>query len=76
MDKYYGRMAYDGKGWELDDRKRTPCPFIGTDSDGRIACDIYPVRPLNCELFPFETTGSLICPVAVQVIEIMKREQL
>jgi Fe-S-cluster containining protein len=54
IDKYYGRMVDDGKAWEPDDRKRTPCPFLKTNRDVKF-CLIYAVRPSGCRLYPFDT---------------------
>jgi Fe-S-cluster containining protein len=54
IGKYYGRVVEDGKYWESEDHKRTPCPFLTLAGD-RKCCAIYSVRPLGCRLYPFET---------------------
>jgi len=54
MERYYGRLSPDGEAWELEDHKRTPCPFLRSEGDKK-ACAIYPVRPEGCRLYPFET---------------------
>jgi Fe-S-cluster containining protein len=54
IEKYYGRITEDGKDWEPEGYKRTPCPFLGVDGD-RKSCEIYKVRPGGCRLYPFDT---------------------
>lgn len=54
IDKYYGRIVDEGKAWESEDYKRTPCPFLVADGDMK-CCTIYSVRPSGCKLYPFET---------------------
>lgn len=74
IEKYYGRIVDGGKAWESDESKRNPCPFLTMESDGRATCTIYPARPLGCRLFPFDSTGSLDCPVARTVYEKLREE--
>jgi Fe-S-cluster containining protein len=69
IDKYYGRVSEDenGKYWESEDHKRTPCPFLGPESDNKKTCIIYEMRPEGCRLYPFETDGGrqgVDCPGA------------
>ncbi len=66
IEKYYGRLVKNGKEWESEDFKRTPCPFLKTSGDMR-ECAIYGVRPIGCELYPFGTDGGrcgVECPAA------------
>ena len=77
IEKYYGRITENGKAWESDDHKRTPCPFISGDSD-RKSCAIYSVRPLGCRLYPFDTDFGLQgvdCPGARIVYAKLKEEE-
>lgn len=64
IEKYYGQWTQDRKGWISEDLKRKPCPFLMLDGEEKI-CEIYPVRPLGCRLYPFETDGGrqgVYCP--------------
>ena len=54
ISKYYGRIVDDGKAWESEDYKRTPCPFLMAGG-GIKCCSIYSVRPSGCKLYPFDT---------------------
>lgn len=66
IEKYYGRWTCERTGWILEDHKRTPCPFLRAEGD-RNVCAIYPVRPLGCRLYPFDTDGGrggVDCPGA------------
>lgn len=77
IEKYYGRITENGKAWESDDHKRTPCPFISGDSD-RKSCAIYSVRPLGCRLYPFDTDfgrQGVDCPGARIVYAKLKEEK-
>jgi Fe-S-cluster containining protein len=75
IETYYGRLTDDGKGWESEEHKRMPCPFLANESDGKKTCRIYSVRPLGCKLYPFDSTGSLDCPVARTVFAKMREEE-
>jgi len=69
IDKYYGHFTKDRKSWESDDHKRRPCPFLKRNG-AKMQCEIYPVRPYGCEIYPFETVcGSqgVECPGAKEV---------
>lgn len=71
LEKYYGTITDDRKGWMSEDHKRTPCPFLEEDGD-RKSCSIYEVRPLGCRLYPFETDfgrQGVDCPAAEIVYE-------
>lgn len=75
--KYYGRITEVGKPWVPEDHKRTPCPFLNGDGD-RKSCKIYPVRPLGCQLYPFETDfgrQDVDCPGARIVYEKLEKEE-
>jgi Fe-S-cluster containining protein len=77
IDKYYGRITEDGKSWESDDHKRTPCPFISGDND-RKSCAIYSVRPSGCRLYPFDTDfgrAGVDCPGARIVYAKLEEEE-
>lgn len=77
IEKYYGRISEDGKSWESDDQKRTPCPFIKGDNDRKL-CDIYSVRPSGCMLYPFNTDfgrAGVDCPGARVVYTKLKEEE-
>ena len=52
VNRYYGDIVTtEGKmSVRLDRKRTTPCPFLGTDGD----CQIYPVRPVECDLYPFD----------------------
>ncbi|MGV8081754.1 MAG: YkgJ family cysteine cluster protein [Syntrophales bacterium] len=72
--KYYGRISSDGKSWEFDEAKRNPCPFLIIHDDGKTSCYIQTVKPNGCKLYPFDSSGTLDCPVARKVIEIIRKE--
>jgi Fe-S-cluster containining protein len=74
FEKYYGRIAQDGKSWEFEEHKRKPCPFLMNNGDGKTSCYIHAVKPAGCRLYPFDSTGTLDCPVARNVIEKMRAE--
>ena len=77
IEKYYGRWTSDHKGWISEDHKRTPCPFLMADGD-RNVCAIYPVRPLGCRIYPFETDGGrqgVDCPGAEIVYAKLHEEE-
>jgi len=78
IEKYYGRITEYGKAWESEDHKRTPCPFLKADGN-RKTCTIYPVRPLGCKLYPFETDfgrQDVDCPGARIVYEKLEKEEV
>lgn len=61
---------------EFDDHKRTPCPFLRSESGGQKTCIIYEVRPRGCRLYPFDTDfgrGGVNCPGARIVYERLER---
>lgn len=67
IEKYYGRISEDNKSWISEDQKRTPCPFLKSDSGVKKTCAIYEVRPEGCRLYPFETDfgrEGVDCPAA------------
>jgi Fe-S-cluster containining protein len=74
IDKYYGKISQDGKYLEFDEHKRNPCPFLIAEDDGKSSCYIHPVKPDGCRLYPFDSTGTLDCPAAKAVIEIIRKE--
>lgn len=74
IEKYYGKMSCDAKPWKPEEHKRNPCPFLMTESDGKKSCYIHPVKPIGCKLYPFDSTGTLDCPVARVVIEKIREE--
>jgi Fe-S-cluster containining protein len=77
IEKYYGRIIEDGKTWESEDHKRTPCPFLRADGD-RKSCAIYSVRPMGCRFYPFETNlgrADVDCPGAEIVYAKLKEEE-
>lgn len=76
FNKYYGKISQDAKSWEFDEHKRNPCPFLMTEDNGKSSCYIHLVKPDGCKLYPFDSTGTLDCPVAKTVIEIIKREDV
>ena len=78
IEKYYGRTTEYGKAWESENHKRTPCPFLKADGD-RKTCTIYPVRPLGCQLYPFETDfgrQDVDCPGARIVYEKLEKKEV
>jgi Fe-S-cluster containining protein len=58
--QYYGDfITKDGKPFVRIDRKRTtPCPFLGEDN----TCQIYPVRPAECHLYPLNIKLGMESP--------------
>ncbi|MBN1516310.1 YkgJ family cysteine cluster protein [Candidatus Sumerlaeota bacterium] len=77
IEQYYGHITEDGKDWESEDHKRTPCPFLNVDDD-RKSCTIYSVRPEGCKLYPFNTDGgrqNVDCPGARIVYAKLKEEE-
>ena len=54
IEKYYGKIVEDGKTWESEDDKMSPCQFLRPDGDLK-SCAIYSVRPSGCRLYPFDT---------------------
>ena len=71
IERYYGKITSDGKHWESEEDRRTPCPFLKSEGIQK-SCIIYPVRQEPCELYPFETdfgTGGVNCPAAKNVFE-------
>lgn len=76
IEKYYGQLSADGRELIFDRDKREPCPFIAKEMDGGSICNIYPVRPEGCRLYPFDTMGGLDCPAARVVYEQLRQEQL
>ena len=66
IECYYGRLSPDGKTWESQDDKRTPCQFLKSEGD-KASCSIYPVMPLGCRLYPIKTdfgTSGIDCAAA------------
>ncbi len=64
----YGQQKKDGRRYiESEDDKRTPCPFLRSEADGKKACIIYEVRPGGCGSYPLDTDGGrgdVHCPGA------------
>jgi Fe-S-cluster containining protein len=58
--RYYGDVerANGEMSVRLDPNRTTPCPFPGEDN----ACRIYPVRPFECRLYPFDIKLDLEFP--------------
>lgn len=78
IEKYFGCIIENSKSWKPEDHKRTPCPFLKADGD-RKACAIYPVRPMGCKLYPFETDfgrQDVDCPGAKIVYNRLKEEEV
>ena len=74
IEKYYGMISQDGKSWESEENIRKPCPFIIINGDGKTSCYIHPVKPDGCRDYPFDSTGTLDCPVARTVIKKIRKE--
>lgn len=77
LEKYYGRIVEEGKSWESEDNKRTPCPFLKTDGHVK-CCSIYSVRPIGCRLYPFDTDfgrAGVDCKAAEAVFEKLREEE-
>jgi len=74
FQKYYGVISQDGKSWKFEEDKRNPCPFLMTGEDRKFSCSIHPFKPEACSLYPFDSTGTLDCPVARIVIEKIREE--
>ncbi|OGW51224.1 MAG: hypothetical protein A2Z50_08265 [Nitrospirae bacterium RBG_19FT_COMBO_42_15] len=75
IKNYYGNITSDG--WESDDNKRTPCPFLKY-SDDKYSCKIYSVRPPGCRLYPIDTNGGrqgITCPAWEIAFSKLKKEQ-
>jgi len=77
IEKCYGKLSENRKQIVLDENKRKPCPFLkGTDPI--YFCEIYPVRPEGCELFPMETDGGradIDCQAGAIAILKLKEEE-
>jgi Fe-S-cluster containining protein len=76
FEKYYGSISQDGRFCIFDEHKRNPCPFLMTGGDGKTSCYIHTVKPNDCKLYPFDSAGTLDCPVAKTVIEIIRKENV
>lgn len=77
INEYYGQVVDNGKAWESDDCKRTPCPFLRINGDMKF-CSIYEVRPPGCRLYPFDTDfgrNGVDCPAAAIVYEKLREEE-
>jgi Fe-S-cluster containining protein len=77
IEKYYGRIIEIGKSWEPEIHKRRPCRFLLVDGD-RKSCRIYPVRPMGCRAYPFETDlgrQDVDCPGAELVYTKLEEEE-
>lgn len=71
IERYYGEFSPDGKSFVFKEEKRKPCPFLQSEKEKK-SCTIYPVRPLGCRLYPFETDGGrggVDCPAAKVVYD-------
>lgn len=69
--KEYLKGEETGDGIEYR-RWVSPCPFL-TDKDD---CEIYPVRPFACRLYPLKTkfgTGGVVCPAFSEMGEVIDR---
>ena len=75
IEAYYGRLSEDGKSLEFEEHKRMPCPFLTNEPNMKKSCRIYPVRPYACRDYPFDTMGSLDCPVARKVYAKLREEE-
>ncbi len=77
IEKYYGTLSLDGLGWDSDDSKRTPCPFLKT-IDGHFSCEIYSIRPDGCKLYPIDTDfgrNGIDCPAWKIAFMKLKKDQ-
>ena len=56
ISRYYGDFVTAEReiSDKSDRRRRKPCPFLGKDG----SCQIYPVRPIECEAHPFDIDSS------------------
>jgi Fe-S-cluster containining protein len=56
-DEFYRRFARRKHGkWSLTEVKRRgqyDCVFLERDGSGKAWCGVYPVRPKQCQTFPF-----------------------
>ncbi|OGP54375.1 MAG: hypothetical protein A2Y65_09265 [Deltaproteobacteria bacterium RBG_13_52_11] len=78
IERYYGRVTEDREFWVSEDHKRTPCPFLKSDGDGKKTCAIYQVRPMSCRLYPFDTDSGrqgVDCPGAKIVYARLEEEE-
>lgn len=62
VEKFYGRIVAEdgGRYVEIDNAKRTPCPFLSPEN----TCSIHDVRPNACRTFPAMTPkehAGLVC---------------
>lgn len=77
IETYYGHLLPDGLHWESTDSKRTPCPFL-KHAERKCFCEIYPVRPEGCRLYPIDTDGGrsgVECPAWAIAYSTLKKEQ-
>jgi Fe-S-cluster containining protein len=74
IEKYYGELSANASGWESDDRKRIPCPFLKSTCAG-YSCEIYPARPEGCRIYPMESVGGRFCPRWEIAVSKSKEEQ-
>lgn len=77
IEKYYGAITDDGKHWESQDHKRTPCPFLVKKNNKKL-CSIYKVRPGGCIYYPLETDfgpGTVDCPAYKIAHEKLREEE-
>lgn len=78
IENYYGKRSPDGSSWKSVDSKRTPCPFLKF-LDGKYFCEIYPVRPTGCKLYPVQTDGGhagINCPAwKIASLKLEKEQQ-
>ncbi len=42
-----------GRGWSLREKPGGDCEFLQRNGDGKTACRIHPVRPVQCRTWPF-----------------------
>lgn len=42
-----------GRRWSLLELANGDCEFLGRDADGKARCVIHPVRPRQCQTWPF-----------------------
>ena len=73
IQRYYGRLNEDGKTWDAEENKRTPCPFLKTTENKKV-CSIYPARPDECACYPIDTDFGM-CGVACPAGKIVLKNQ-
>ena len=77
INQYYGALIPTGKQSDSDTNKRTPCPFLQSSNE-KCSCEIYPVRPYGCKLYPIKTTfgrQDSDCPAWILATKQMNTDQ-